>query len=284
MKIRFLIYIMVLSACLPAGITAQRPTRFHNEASDTSRLTAMLIDLSEKVTDGDPQKLVAEAGRMMLGTPYVGGTLEGSPEMITLNLDGMDCTTFVENAIAMALTIENRRNSWQDFIYNLEQLRYKDGSANGYASRLHYISDWIVDNSHRGLLQEVTDRIGNANYIVKTLDFITQNRKLYPALEDDDVFQRMKDREIGYRSHRFPIIKPQNIKSAKIQEGDIIAIATGKNGLDVSHVGIAVNVDGVIHLMHASSKEGKIIIDSLPLTEYMRRNRTATGIRVVRLK
>ena len=284
MKTRLIIFIAILAAGLDFSATAQRPTRFHNEAADTTRLTRMLINLSDIGRTLSPQQLVAQAGRMMIDTPYGAGTLEGEPEMLTVNLDSLDCTTFVENAIAMAMTIENHRNSWQDFIYNLETLRYKDGKVDGYPSRLHYISDWIVDNSHRGNLQEVTDRIGKADYIVKTLDFMSSNRNLYPALANDETFSKIKDREIGYRSHRYPAIKPQNVKSADIREGDIIAITTTKKGLDVTHLGIAVEVDGEIHLMHASSKAKRVIIDPLTLSEYLRRNRTTAGIRVIRLK
>ena len=284
MKTRLIIFIAILAAGLDFSATAQRPTRFHNEAADTTRLTRMLINLSDNSRTLSPQQLVAQAGRMMIDTPYGAGTLEGEPEMVTVNLDSLDCTTFVENAIAMAMTIENHRNSWQDFIYNLETLRYKDGKVEGYPSRLHYISDWIVDNSHRGNFQEVTDRIGKADYIVKTLDFMSSNRNLYPALANDETFSKIKDREIGYRSHRYPAIKPQNVKSADIREGDIIAITTTKKGLDVTHLGIAVEVDGEIHLMHASSKAKRVIIDPLTLSEYLRRNRTTAGIRVIRLK
>ena len=284
MKTRLIILIAILAAGLDFSATAQRPTRFHNEAADTTRLTRMLINLSDIGRTLSPQQLVAQAGRMMIDTPYGAGTLEGEPEMVTVNLDSLDCTTFVENAIAMAMTIENHRNSWQDFIYNLETLRYKDGKVDGYPSRLHYISDWIVDNSHRGNLQEVTDRIGKADYIVKTLDFMSSNRNLYPALANDETFSKIKDREIGYRSHRYPAIKPQNVKSADIREGDIIAITTTKKGLDVTLLGIAVEVDGEIHLMHASSKAKRVIIDPLTLSEYLRRNRTTAGIRVIRLK
>ena len=45
--------------------------------------------------------------------------------------------------------MENRK-SWRDFIYNLKRMRYRSGEINGYPSRLHYVSDWIVDNRFRG--------------------------------------------------------------------------------------------------------------------------------------
>lgn len=264
-------------------VSGQRPARFHNEASDTTIITNILIELEKNLPD-NPQKLVSMAGEKLIETPYKASTLEIEPEMLTVNLDGLDCTTFVETATALAMTAASHRTSWHDFLYNLEKIRYRNGTVNGYASRLHYVSDWIVDNTHRGNLQDVTSHIGNADYVIKTLDFMSSHRDSYPALKDDANFAQIKNAEVGYRSHRYPYIKPANIKSAKICDGDIIAITTSTKGLDVSHMGIARIIDGIPHLMHASSKEGKVIVDRLPLTEYLRRNRSATGIRVIRLK
>lgn len=278
------IYLIAIAAMLlTAASSAQRPVRFRNEVADTTRITAALIEL-DKGKKATPQMLVSEAGKMFIGTPYVAGTLEESPEMLTVDTEHLDCTTFVEMTTAMAITVANRRTSWRDYVYNLQQLRYRGGNVDGYASRLHYISDWIVDNSHRGLLQEVTDRIGHADYAVKSLDYMTSHRDSYPALADSANFAGVKNAEIGYRSHRFPYIKPQHVKNADIREGDIIAIVTNIKGLDVSHLGIATIVDGKVHLMHASSKKGEVIIDPLPLLEYLRKNRTAIGIRVIRIK
>lgn len=274
--------VLTAVAFTAAAAWGQMRVRWHDESVDTMRITNVLIDV-EALKLGSNEAVVAECGKKFLGTPYVAETLEGDPEMLTVNTAEMDCTTFMETAVAMAMTIEARRTSWRDFIYYLTQLRYRGGEVNGYGSRLHYISDWIVDNAHRGNLQDVTDRIGKADYVVKTIDFMSSNRDKYPQLKDDVNYEAVKNAEIGYRSHRFPMLKMQNIKTAQIKEGDIIAITTSTKGLDVSHVGIAVMVDGEIHLMHASSKEGKVVIDKHSLQEYVRRNR-ATGIRVVRLK
>lgn len=226
-------------------------------------------------------------GDKFIGTPYVAGTLEGSPEALTVNLDGMDCTTFVETVAAMALTVSERRNSWQDFLYNLEQLRYRQGRIDGYGSRLHYISDWVVDNTHRGLLREVTDRMPGVAYQVKTLDYMSTHRDAYPAMSDDAVYEKIKGSEVGYRSHRFPYIKSADLMSKKaaswLKSGDIIAFTTKTPGLDVSHVGIVVVKDGIPHILHASSKSGMVVLDPIPLAEYMRKNRNLTGARFIRI-
>lgn len=74
-------------------------------------------------------------------------------------------------------------------------------------SRLHYASDWVVDNVHRGNLKDVTPQIAETSYQVKTLDFMTAHRDKYPALKDDKTYEKMTDVERGYRSHQISIYK-----------------------------------------------------------------------------
>ena len=284
----YIIYILLL-IIFPANIHAANPSdvRWHNEATDTTTITRILI----KATDlcaGSPNQLIEFIGREFIGTPYKAGTLEGSPEALTVNLEEMDCTTFVETVVALALTVENHRCSWIDFLNMLESIRYRNGYADGYASRLHYISDWVITNAHRGYIKDVTDRIPQSDVQIKTLDFMSRNRSKYPALSDSTTFEGIKNMEVGYRSHRFPYIKSARLSSKPIinalKGGDIVALTTKTNGLDVSHIGILVIEKDGPHLLHASSKEGKVVIDKLPLAEYMRNAHQLTGIRVLRLQ
>lgn len=261
-------------------------TRWTNEESDTTRITEILVEASSKGLSTSNEAM-AFIGKKFIGTPYTASTLEGTPEMLTVNLDGMDCTTFIETVAAMAITIAENRNSWQDYLYNIENLRYRHGKMDGYSSRLHYISDWIVDNTHRGNIREVTDRLPGSAYQVKTLDFMTGHRDSYPALKDSMEFERMKSVEVGYRSHRFPYIKSAALQgkgmASTLQSGDIIAFTTKTAGLDVSHLGIILIENGVVRLLHASSKAGKVVVDPQPLAEYLRKNRNITGGRIIRI-
>lgn len=256
--------------------------RWGNECSDTTAITKMLVEAATLKVD-KPAELIAPIGKMMLGTPYIAGGIEGDTEMLTIRLDSLDCTTFVETALAAAKTVFQRRTSWRDFAETLKDMRYRGGIVNGYGSRLHYFSDWVVENSHRGDLLDATDRAGKADYIVRTLDFMSRNRNKYPALKDDANYNAIKNAEVGYRSHRFAYIKPINLKTAQIKEGDIIGIVTSINGLDVTHLGIATMVDGRPHLLHASSAKGRVVVDQLDIADYLKRNRKAIGIRIIRL-
>lgn len=279
------ILIFFLLSILPSMALAVSPgeVRFNNEASDTTLITEILTSVHSERLKTPQEKIIAVAERL-LDVPYLSGTIDEQPETLTVNLSGMDCTTFVENVLALVLTLEENRTSWHDFIYNLERIRYRNGTLNGYASRLHYVSDWIIDNSHRGILMEVTDRIANSSQQIKTLDFMTRNRDKYPALADDEEFQRLQDAEIGFRSHRIPYIKPIAVDGLRLQDGDVVAFTTKTPGLDVQHIGFIKIVDGKPHLLHASSVHKKVLVEPLALTDYLKRNRSITGIRVIRLR
>lgn len=256
---------------------------FANESADTTRINQLLYKASKI---NDPQERIATIGQEFIGTPYVSGTLEGDPETLKVNLDQLDCTTFIETVMTIAYTAGEHRTSWHDYVYNLEKIRYRGGVLNGYASRLHYFSDWVVDNVHRGTIKEYTTRMPANDWIVKTIDFMSTNREKYPALTDSTEYERIKSCEIGYRNHRFPYIKASKLSNkainASLKNGDIIALTTKIPGLDVSHLGIIVKINGIPHLMHASSKKGSVIIDDLSLVDYIRRNGN-TGIRIIRL-
>ncbi len=260
--------------------------RFHNEATDTTTITNILIKASETKLHS-PNERIAFIAQQFLGLPYVAHTLENDVEMLTINVEELDCTTFVETVTAMAYTVGEGRTSWRDYLQNLERIRYRDGKLNGYASRLHYISDWIINNSYRGNFTEVTDEFPNASFTTKTIDFMTSHRSSYKALADSCEYERMKNYEIGYRNHRFPYIKTSTLRDKntrrQLKDGDIIALTTRINGLDVSHMGLITIINGEPHLMHASTKAMKVIIDPLPLYKYLNNSKSLTGIRVIRL-
>lgn len=256
--------------------------RWSDEASDTTTITGMLIKAAA-LRANSPSELIVPIGKMLLDTPYLAGGIEASPEKLTIRLDSLDCTTFVETVIAAAQTAYSGRTSWRDFAESLKEMRYRGSNVSGYASRLHYFSDWVVENTHRGNLIEATDRIANADHMVRTLDFMSRNREKYPALKDEANFNAIKNAEMGYRSHRFAYIKPINLKNTTLREGDIVGIVTSINGLDVTHLGLVTLVNGKPHLLHASSAKGKVMIDPLELSDYLKRSRRAIGIRVIRL-
>lgn len=264
---------------------AQQSVDFRNETTDTTRITEILVAEAAQHNPGS----LTHIAENFIGAPYEGGTLEGGDEeTLRVNIDTFDCTTFVETVIAMAYTAAEHRQSWRDFVYNLRHYRYRHGETDGYASRLHYVSDWILDNSARGLLREVTADSPKVRYGVKSLDYMTAHRDSYPALADDDNFRAMKSVEAGYSNHRFPYIKGSGLKGKQIaavaRDGDIVVFTTSTKGLDATHMGIIrISGDGEPRLIHASSKAGKVVVDELSLAEYIAKQRPE-GIRILRMQ
>lgn len=265
-----------------------RDIRFDDSRADTARISDILGSMGKENMPVAGDRM-ASIGRMFVGTPYVAHTLENpdGDERLTINTGHLDCTTFVENVLALTMTTASRGNSWRDFARNLESVRYRRGKLDGYASRLHYIAEWIADNASRGNLKDVTPSFPRVKYVEKTIDYMTRHREAYAALKDNDsLYNRMCEVEAGLKMHRYPYIPTAALSDKAVQatfrDGDMVALCTGMRDLDVTHMGLIVKVDGVPHLLHASSSLGQVTVTTEPLSRFMERNRKLTGVRVLR--
>lgn len=224
-------------------------------------------------------------GKTFIGTPYVAKTLEiGETESLVINFQGLDCTTFVENVLAFSLMLQNNEKDFDSFLDHLETIRYKNGELNGYASRLHYFSEWIANNEHKGLLKDMTSEIGGV-VSSKAINFMSTHRELYPFLKDDENYKKIQASEEFLKLQSICILPQDQIKANEhlIQTGDIIALTTSIKGLDITHTGIASReADGRIHLLHASTGSMEVEVSKLPLAEYLKGIKSNTGIMVAR--
>lgn len=243
------------------------------------------IKTIEELLQPDFGSTIVSVGKTFMKTPYVAKTLEiGDTETLVVNLQGLDCTTFVENVLAFSMLLKQQEDSFDAFVKNLEVIRYKDGDLDGYASRLHYFSEWIANNAEKGLLKDITGEIGGAE-ITKDIDFMSTHRDLYPFLADDANFEKIKASENYLNSQAICVLAQDKIAKNEhlIQSGDIIALATSINGLDVTHTGIATREkDGRIHLLHASTGSMEVEVSKKPLAEYLKGIKSNTGIMVAR--
>ena len=227
---------------------------------------------------------LAAIGKTFIGTPYVAKTLEvGEEESLVITLEGLDCTTYVENVMAFGLIKEKPGPNFDSFVKTLEKIRYRDGMLDGYGSRLHYFTEWISDNEEKGLVQNITASLGGVE-IDKKLNFMSTHRDLYPYLKEERSFQQIQETEKKLQQHPLCILSQEMLalNEDQIQSGDIIALATSIEGLDVTHTGFAIRADdGRIHLLHASSS-GAVEISALPLVDYLKKIKNNTGVIVAR--
>ncbi|MBQ0056248.1 MAG: DUF1460 domain-containing protein [Bacteroidales bacterium] len=240
------------------------------------------------------------------GTKYEGGVLDApyrqtkdkpshdlvsEREPLVIRLDALDCTTFVEYMCAgMIGRVANPNANDSIFQRFVQALRYRQGKRGNYASRKHYFSEWIADNEAQGFVEEITSTIPGAKSQRRTLNFMSANRHLYPALAASDsltlemagIERRLSEQTTWY------IPRTQVHKIYKyLQEGDIIAFVSGKDGLDVLHCGFVWWPERDYlepQLLHASSAEGQVTVTHIPLADYTQAYRSATGIRVIRMK
>jgi hypothetical protein len=244
--------------------------------------------LKSTITKGDREKslpeLIVEVGHRFLGAPYEAGTLEGEgAEELIVNLRAFDCVTFIESVVILATLLRSGKSGPDDFTAGLERIRYRGGHLKGYPSRLHYFTDWLLDNGRKGIIRDITRELRGLPF-EKSLHALTDRREEIPALRDSAAFRRMRVVEAACsRRTRYVIPKDDLNRAAKgIADGDIIAITTDEEGLDVVHTGIAVRLRGRLHLLHASSAAGKVLLSDGTLSRYLRSRRTRTGIIVGR--
>lgn len=249
-------------------------------------------------------QLVIEIAKCFLGTRYVSGTLEAETEELRIFLDRTDCILFVEMCTCFALTVKglqieqvcdgehfgvrphpsvsHRPPSYELLCDNIRNMRYRCGVVGDYSSRVHYTSEWILQNETNGLMSEVTSELGTP--ADQKFSFMSSHRDLYrqlvadPSLLDAIIGTEKKLEGCGpyFKITQAQLRKPSVI--GRIKDGDIIAFVDRHAGLDISHVAFACSVDGVMHFIHASSRAGKVIVEQQTLADY-----ATNGIRVIRI-
>lgn len=234
--------------------------------------------------------LMVHFARQLIGIPYVGHTLEPfDKERLIINLRELDCTTMVENALALSLCVRDSVCSFEAFCHILQKIRYEQGDEPAYTKRLHYFTSWIEDNTSMGFCKEVQGP--NPPFTAwQTVEasYMTQHPDRYRMLKvnpgDIPAIRKMEQRIEGRRYRYIPKeqLKNTSLLRQTIHDGDIIAIITNIAGLDTQHIGIAVWHDDGLHLLNASSIHHKVVEEPMTLQQYLFQHKTMPGIRIIR--
>lgn len=230
-------------------------------------------------------EVVVEVCKLFLGSPYVARTLEEPrEERLVINLEVFDCVTLVENALALARCIKKGTKSFEAYTRELQLIRYRDGKIAGYPSRLHYFSDWIYDNEKKGIVDDITREIGDAQRLTGNINFMSANRGRYPQLANDDYFREIRRKEgiLNKREYYFIPKDKFHLAENNINDGDILAFTTDIRGLDVQHTALAIRMGGRIHAIHAPYVGKSVEITGDNLIQYLASNRRMTGLMVAR--
>lgn len=247
------------------------------------------LAVASSVSAQETGNAMLKYGLNFLKTPYVAHTLEvNDEEKLVVNFDEVDCTTFVEYVLALALSpVKDGTIDRADYARSLQNIRYRDGRIDGYTSRLHYIADWVNNGVKHGFIEDVT-AANSPDTVVLSLNFMSAHPKAYKQLESSPEnlrnIAKIEKALSGQAFHYVPKGKLPDNGLGWIKNGDVIAITTNIPGLDVAHLGIACYEKGVLKLLHASSAQKMVVVTQSPLAQMLKNNKKFTGIRVLRMK
>ncbi len=238
------------------------------------------------------QSPVLSIAREFLGVPYIAHTLEvNNREQLVVNTRQLDCTTLVETVTALKICAQQGRKTFADYVNTLRNLRYRQGIIDGYPSRLHYFSDWILDKVR---MKMVTD-IQSPNPPFTALQhiavsYMSTHPNAYQALKaHPELVPAIRQQEEALTGRTARYIPKEDIRNTTllrktVKDGDIIAITCNKEGLDIAHLGFAVWRGDGLHLLNASQIHGKVVEEPMTLRYYLSKHKTFTGIRIIRIK
>lgn len=224
------------------------------------------------------------AASMLLGTPYVAGTLEQVPERLIVNLHETDCILFAETCLALALTSKEADASFSKFAEILQRLRYRNGIIDGYSSRLHYTSEWIMQGEKNGFLHEISRDLGHTPSGQKFFFMSTHPQSYRQLSGNPQEVEKIKKIEKELNGHTYFYIPKAQVSQCldKIKPGDIIGFNTSVAGLDMTHVGIVYTDNGRLTFIHASASGKKVLIEPGGIPEYINKIKSNNGIRIIR--
>lgn len=229
-------------------------------------------------------ELITEIGLSFVGTPYVAATLEnGLAEKLVINLRELDCTTFVENCLALARTVKIGKTDFESFANELEKIRYRDGLRNQYPSRLHYFSEWIHNNHIKGFISETANQKGEKSG--KTINYMSTHAADYPVLkEHPELIPAIAEQEKKLTNLGFMYFPKNNLQNLyrNLQHGDIIALTSSIEGVDINHVGIIIKKGNEFYLLHAPLSGKKVLVSEGPLTDFLKPASKNNGIMIAR--
>ena len=241
--------------------------------------------VSARLREKPIHAVIIEMGKTFLDTEYVAHTLEQpGEEKLVINLRGLDCVSFCENSLVFARCIKKGKTTFDQYKAELQFIRYRGGVIDRYPSRLHYFSDYILDNEKKGVWKNVTKNIGGVPFR-KTVNYMSTHPDSYSQLKQHPEFVPLIQQQEEAISKRAMVHIPKGDIARvadKIQSGDVIGITSDIPGMDIAHTGIAIRQNEGLYFMHAPIAGSKVMITTKTLAEYLAGNKKQLGIMVAR--
>ncbi len=221
--------------------------------------------------------------------------------------DTFDCTTYVETITALALSATE-----SEFMYHLNQIRYKDGIVD-YTLRNHFPSlDWIPNNTHNGMLEEINTlvlpeaQLSIATTIIDKPSYYNflkmTDLRIYDGSSEEEKKARVEmwhnegtkftaeEASLKYIPINTLVNKPALLK--KIPHGTIVNFVRPNwdirhlqgTKMNVSHQGFLFIKNNVLNLRHAAAGD-KVV--EVPFIQYLKKfynHATLKGIHLMKVR
>lgn len=233
-------------------------TRLIYQANDnyTSLMKMKNLWLSAQNVAGFPERLEHFSGKL-LGVPYLLGPMgESYLDSVEVKplvyMDSVDCVTYMEHALAMALAPNENE------IFNtLQKIRYYDGVIE-YTHRKHYLlADWVYEGKFARVMPLPGDTVVRRTMGKKAL-FKSKNVAWDREDAPIDIRYLPYDKAIEFAS--------------KVYEGPLmvtgIAFVAPMDNLDATHTGFVIFRPGKKPLLRHAAYKKQVL--ELPLETYLK--------------
>jgi hypothetical protein len=232
----------------PAQATAKSKAKALDQMSQSE------IDAWLKTLKGKPftQRIEAVSERA-LGTPYFLGPLGEGPgapfdSKPLVNLQKVDCVTFCEQTLALALS-----PNYQAAVKILQRIRYEKGEIKMECRNHYFMADWIPNNAW--LVEDITPRLPGAVKIARTIS----HKNLFANQGFKGIQVRKPDRSL-----EMAYIPEDKLEMAlpALKSGDIGVLIQDLPGIFAAHTGIVIRKGSKWVLRNATSLKPNQVVDT----------------------
>jgi hypothetical protein len=228
------------------------------------------------------QDCLLQTTQQHIKKPYLVNSLEtNQTESLIVREDGFDCVTFVEYTAGTCL--QKTTLSQFEFETILTKLRYRNGKIDGYGSRIHYFSEWLIQAEKMGIGKNISKELGGRSRN-KEINFMSLNQNFYPSLTEKKVLDTVMNVEKMLSATSIQYIPSHKILDMmyELKTGDLIAFTSRKKGLDIHHTGWIVLIKDQPHILHASQSEKRVEISGKNIFNFVNSSLQTDGIIVFR--
>jgi hypothetical protein len=276
----------VFFALLSGRAPAVRPTEGPSSLEHEQRL---LLDqwydeLGEPAPDETFGDFLVRAAVSKWHSPYAHLKEKKGPERLRVDLSRFDCVTLIDTSMAVARCAWLGNTTETCFIKELVSTRYRNGKMDDFASRLHYLEDWLEDNRSRFRMDDWTQKLGGL-LLRRHFFYMSGHPYLFPPMVESHEKEAIAKTEARLSGETFAVLVRTSIRQAEgqLQEGDIVGVVTTEPGRLIGHVGLITHsTRGTPRLLHASSHHRRVIVTRRSLADYVLRRPDRWGIMVAR--